>query len=303
MFARSYVIQTGRGRHDWKVASVGEVDPEFFPGPQTIGGYDPFYYTGDTYLLDVREAVRDPEREVTGENHWEFVASAHIAHNNGAGAQIWELDKDGWAKSQKVALFGGRLWPGARGRGRSAAVRVRPGDRRDDRLRSREPILATAAAAGPAGPAEQRRGPADRQGGDRRRLAGAGGRGKTRSSCSCSTPRTARSRPWSQPRCRATTIPPSRCWPTARSSSLGGNASDLANDPERTDAGVPNAQIYKPPYFFGGERPAIEKAPEKLEYGHVSWSRSRTRARRRSARSCSSASARSPTTGTGATAT
>ena len=76
MFARSYVIQTGRGWHDWKVASVGEVDPQFFPGPQTIGGYDPFYYTGDTYLLDVRAAVRDPEREVTGENHWEFVASA-----------------------------------------------------------------------------------------------------------------------------------------------------------------------------------------------------------------------------------
>ena len=49
---------------------------------------------------------------------------------------------------------------------------------------------------------------------------------------------------------------------------LGGNASDLANDPERTDAGVPVAQIYKPPYFFGDERPVIEKAPEKLEYGH-----------------------------------
>ena len=107
MFARSYVIQTGRGRRDWKLASVGEVDAEFFPGPQTIGGYDPFYYTGDTYLLDVREAARDPEREATGEKHWEFVTSAHIAHNNGAGAQIWQLDKDGWAKSQKVALFGG----------------------------------------------------------------------------------------------------------------------------------------------------------------------------------------------------
>ena len=107
MFAHSYVIQTGRGRQDWKVVSVGEVDPEFFPGPQAIGGYDPFYYTGDTYLLDVREAVRDPEREVKGENHWEFVTSAHIAHNSGAGAQIWQLDKDGWAKSQKVALFGG----------------------------------------------------------------------------------------------------------------------------------------------------------------------------------------------------
>ena len=107
MFAHSYVIQTGRGRQDWKVASVGEVDSEFPPGLQTIGGYDPFFYTGDTYLLDVRAAARDPEREVTGEKHWEFVASADIAHNSGAGAQIWQLDKDGWAKSQKVALFGG----------------------------------------------------------------------------------------------------------------------------------------------------------------------------------------------------
>jgi Galactose oxidase-like, Early set domain len=50
--------------------------------------------------------------------------------------------------------------------------------------------------------------------------------------------------------------------------SLGGNASDLANDPARTDAGVPVAQIYKPAYFFGGERPVIEEAPEKLKYGH-----------------------------------
>ena len=49
---------------------------------------------------------------------------------------------------------------------------------------------------------------------------------------------------------------------------MGGNTSDLANDPERTDAGVPDAQIYKPSYFFGGKRPVIEKAPEKLEYGH-----------------------------------
>jgi hypothetical protein len=69
MFARSYVVQTGRGRHDWKVTSVGEVDAEFFPSIETIGGYDPFYYTGGTYLLDVREVARDPEREVKGEKH------------------------------------------------------------------------------------------------------------------------------------------------------------------------------------------------------------------------------------------
>ena len=50
---------------------------------------------------------------------------------------------------------------------------------------------------------------------------------------------------------------------------LGGNATDLALavDPEATQAGVPNAQIYKPSYFFGGERPVIEEAPDKLQYG------------------------------------
>ena len=31
MYARSYVVQTGRGWHDWKVASVGEADPIFLP--------------------------------------------------------------------------------------------------------------------------------------------------------------------------------------------------------------------------------------------------------------------------------
>ena len=33
MFARSYVIQTGRGWQDWKVASVGEVDAGVLPRP------------------------------------------------------------------------------------------------------------------------------------------------------------------------------------------------------------------------------------------------------------------------------
>src|SRR5918996_3138474 len=72
MYVRAYVVQTGRGRHDWKVAAVGEVDSNFLPGLQTVGQYDPFYYTGDTYLLDVRAAARDRDRDVPDENHWEF---------------------------------------------------------------------------------------------------------------------------------------------------------------------------------------------------------------------------------------
>ena len=31
MYARSYVVQTGREWDDWKVASVGEADPDFLP--------------------------------------------------------------------------------------------------------------------------------------------------------------------------------------------------------------------------------------------------------------------------------
>jgi hypothetical protein len=66
-FARSYAIQTRRGRDDWKVASAGEADAESFPSIETIGGYGPFYYTGNPYLLDVRAAARDRRREPKGE--------------------------------------------------------------------------------------------------------------------------------------------------------------------------------------------------------------------------------------------
>ena len=70
MYARSYVVQTGRGWHDWKVASIGEVHPDFLPGLETIGQYDPFYYTGATSLLDVQAAARDPDRELYAGRHW-----------------------------------------------------------------------------------------------------------------------------------------------------------------------------------------------------------------------------------------
>ena len=267
MFARSYVIQTGRGRQDWKVVSVGEVDPQFFPGPQAIGGYDPFYYTGDTYLLDVRAAVRDPEREVTGENHWEFVTSAHIAHNNGAGAQIWQLDKDGWAKSQKVALFGGDCGQVPEDEAGQplfecdqATVEMIDFEDEHPSWQLQQPLVQPVqqnnAVVLPTGKVVI--------------VGGSLGRGPWENSFRLQlfdpedgsiTPLVATK----VPRHDHSTV---TLLADGSVLTLGGNASDLANDPERTDAGVPNAQIYKPPYFFGGERPVIEEAPEKLEYGH-----------------------------------
>jgi hypothetical protein len=53
MFVRSYLIQTGRGRHDWKVASVGEVERSF-PQHREHRRVRPVLLHRHTYLLDVR---------------------------------------------------------------------------------------------------------------------------------------------------------------------------------------------------------------------------------------------------------
>jgi hypothetical protein len=265
MYARSYVVQTGRGWQDWKVASVGEVDSTFFPGLQIVGQYDPFYYTGDTYLLNVRAAVRDPTREVTAENHWEFLASAHIAHNNGAGAQIWELDKNGWATSQKVALFGGDcgqvpedeagqpLFPCDQ-----ATVEMIDFEAENPSWQLQQPLIQPVqqnnAVVVPTGKVVI--------------VGGALGRGPWENSFHLQLfdPDAGSVTPLVEtkvPRHDHSTV---ALLADGSVLIVGGNASDLANDPERTDAGVPVAQIYKPSYFFHGERPAIEKAPDKLQY-------------------------------------
>ena len=266
MYARSYVIQTGRGRQDWKVASVGEVDADFFPPVPAIGGYDPFYYTGDTYLLDVRAAVRDEARDVPAENHWELVARAQIAHDSGAGVQIWEIGQDGWATSQKVALFGGGcgrvpedeagqpLFPCDEG-----TVEMIDFEAENPSWQLQQPLVQPAsqnnAVVLPTGKVVI--------------FGGALGRGPWENSFHLQlfdpedgsvTPLVATKVPRHDHSTAALLADGSVLM-------MGGNATDLANDPERTDAGVPVAQIYRPPYFFGGERPVIEEAPDKLQYG------------------------------------
>jgi hypothetical protein len=56
--------------------------------------------------------------------------------------------------------------------------------------------------------------------------------------------------------------------PDATVIAMGGNRTDLANDPchPGLDIGVPVAQLYKPPYFFSADRPVIEWAPRKISY-------------------------------------
>jgi Domain of unknown function (DUF1929) len=269
MYARSYVVQTGRGWHDWKVAAVGEAHPDFLPTLETIDGFDPWYYTGDTYLLDVRAATSDDDRDVPGEKHWEFVATAQIAHDSGAGVQIWETGPDGWAVSQKVALFGGScgevpedeagepLFPCDQ-----ATVEMIDFEDENPSWQLQEPLIQ---AVSQNNAVVLPNGKALVVGGS------SGGRGEEISSFQLQLfdPEDGSITPMVEtkvPRHDHSTV---ALLADGSVLILGGNATDLALavDPEATQAGVPNAQIYKPSYFFGEERPVIEDAPDQLQYG------------------------------------
>jgi hypothetical protein len=269
MYARSYVVQTGREWDDWKVASVGEADPDFLPTLQTIAGFDPWYYTGDTYLLDVHAAVQDDARDVPAENHWDFVATAQIAHDSGAGVQMWETGQDGWAVSQKVALFGGScgevpedeagqpLFPCDQ-----ATVEMIDFEAENPSWQLQQPLVQPAsqnnAVVLPTGKV----------------VIVGGSMGGRDTEINSFTLQLFDPEDGSVRRLVETKVPRHDHSTVALLADgsvliLGGNATDLALavNPQATQAGVPNAQIYKPPYFFGGERPAIEEAPDKLQYG------------------------------------
>ena len=100
MLPRPDVVQTGAGKNDWKVCSLGEVvsRPE--------GAYDPFLYDGKTSCLDVLAALADPARDVPAEKHWTFVDTAANAHDSGASVRRVTINWDGtW--SQELWAFGG----------------------------------------------------------------------------------------------------------------------------------------------------------------------------------------------------
>lgn len=124
MYPRSFVTQTGDGKHDWKVCVAGGAVQPPLPtveGDPDIGGYDPFIYNGETWCLDVRAALKDRKRDVPAENHWQHIATAANAHDSGAAVRMVEIKHDGtW--SQKVFLFGGNNGEGPTENGASAEM-------------------------------------------------------------------------------------------------------------------------------------------------------------------------------------
>ena len=263
MYPRAYVVQTGPGVNDWKVAVRAEIQPPMPEGDE-LGGYDPFDYNGNTYLLDVQAALRDPDVGSPGERHWTFVDRSQYAHDSAGGAALWALDGQGRARSQQVVTFGGDAGTG----GVVAAVESidfkaqRPRYRRHTDLV--QPATQNQAVALPDGNVLV--------------LGGARGRGTGITNSlwyQLFSPASGRVR-----RLLETTVArhdhaTALLLPDATVIAMGGNRTDLL-PPDRNpgltasqlrNAGVPVAQIYRPPYLFRGPRPEILDAPAELSYG------------------------------------
>jgi hypothetical protein len=261
MYPRSFVTQTGDGKHDWKVCVAGGAVQPPLPtvgGDADIGGYDPFIYNGETWCLDVWAALKDPKRDVPAENHWQHIATAANAHDSGAAVRMVTINLDGtW--SQKVFLFGGNNGEGPTENGASAEMidlSKMPG--------LSDPLLKYHSLQDLTQEANQNNVVALPDG----TLLVVGGRangqntlhyqlynpadGSRTDLIESPVPRHDHSTALLQPN--------GGVWV------MGGNRVQLIPGGDENLA-VPVLESYKPPYFFQGPRPVIDKAPEKIHYG------------------------------------
>jgi hypothetical protein len=301
MYPIAYPVQTGPEKADWKVVVIGEVDHGEFGGPTCNGGkgfrgdrtdqecgiqiteYDPWPYSGKTYLYDVQAAVADPQWNTPDESgkYWSLVDTAAIAHESGASTMLVKLDDKGRPLSQKLALFGGSC--GERPDGFSCDQATvewidfqdrSPKWTRHPKLKLSQEVSQILAMALPDGKVVL--------------IGGSLGRGTPPGGWRNSfhyqmfdpsdgrfgsiTPLVETNLPTHD---HATRL----LLPDASVIRMGGNRTDLAyftgppcnagaqcSNQETRNAGVPVAQIYKPAYFFKGDRPIIEKAPGQISY-------------------------------------
>jgi galactose oxidase-like protein len=255
MYPRSYPVQTGRGWQDWEVAVIGAVAPPLPTAEEIRNNYDPYRYDGRTYLLDVLGASADPSRDDPAEDHWTLVANAASAHESGAGAALWTLDEMGMPSSQRIALFGGTNGSGSEA---SAIVEMIDFEEAVPAWRQQQPLERPAsqnnAVALPDGKVVI--------------VGGRAGRGSTAVNTyavQLFDPATGTMQSVAE-----TTVPrhdhsTAVLLHDGSVMVMGGNRTELV--PGNSSAGVPVAQIYKPPYLFRGSRPVIDDWPGTISYG------------------------------------
>jgi hypothetical protein len=260
MYVRSFVTQTGPGWDDWEVCTTAEVEPPLpalpplppgDPPVQDIGGYDPFYYNGNTYCFDVQTALRERHLKAPAAEYWKFIDQGHASHDSGAGVRLVIIKSDDtW--SQKVFLFGG---DGGGDLGNTAISEVidfsdpAPEWKRIDDLAS--PVQQNNAVVLPDG-----------------NILVVGGRGRGVDNLQYQiydSESGVRTNVITSPVPRhdhstLLVVPNGGVWV------MGGNRVDLL-DEQSSDLSVPVMEFYKPPYLFKGPRPRIKSAPHTIRYG------------------------------------
>jgi hypothetical protein len=107
LYPQVEVVETGDGEDDWMVCTMGgvRVQNEVQPGGDRFFG--PF--SKETWCLDVPGALKDPNRNVPGENHWTLLAEATVnRHYCCPTASLVETDKNGRTVSHKWLMISGR---------------------------------------------------------------------------------------------------------------------------------------------------------------------------------------------------
>jgi len=107
LYPQAEVVQTGRGRDDWMVCTMGGVERIVNPVPP---GGDRFFgpFTNMTWCLDVLGALRDPDRDTPAENHWTLLdrASEIRPYCCPTASQI-EIDSNGQTVSHQWFMISG----------------------------------------------------------------------------------------------------------------------------------------------------------------------------------------------------
>ena len=106
LYPQAEVVQTGPGPDDWKVCTMGGVDVQ-----NPARGGDRYFgpFPGNTWCLDVPAALRDPKRDVRAEHHWELLdVAAESRPYCCPTASLVTLDKDGRTASHRWFMISGR---------------------------------------------------------------------------------------------------------------------------------------------------------------------------------------------------
>lgn len=107
LYPQGEVVQTGPGKDDWVVCTHSGVRVQ---NPVPPGG-DRFFGRFDkkTWCLDVLGALRDPNRNIPAENHWTLLSEAAVdRHYCCPTASMLETDKHGRTVTHKWFMFSGR---------------------------------------------------------------------------------------------------------------------------------------------------------------------------------------------------